>query len=165
MKIRSDFVSNSSSSSFVFDSNQPGLKEFFIEFKKLFAKLHNITCIFTTHKDLMMSSLKAFLNYKEVQIWTKIHQVPIEYDEERGTIDFYPQMLLNDTLFDICWRVIMKPCDEIEIRIADSWGDYNFAMHQILTLLEYKGFNFTEAYSEEGWVKMNLKDNDNENQK
>ena len=157
--IRKDFVSNSSSSSFVLDSNQENLKNFFMEFKELFGKLHDITCIFNNHKDLMPSTLKAFKNYKEVNDWVKKNNVPISdcILENKSTITFAPQMLLNDKLFNICWYVVMLVCDQIEIGIRDSWGPHNFAMHQILTLLEYKGFNFEEGYSNEGWVKMNLK--------
>ena len=157
--IRNDFVSNSSSSSFVLDSNQNGLKNFFMEFKELFGKLHDIVCIFNVHKDLMPSALKAFKNYKEVDDWVKQNNVPISdyIAENRSTISFAPQMLLNDKILDICWRVVMSVCDQIEIGLRDTWGPYNFAMHQILTLLEYKGFNFEEGYSNECWVKMNLK--------
>lgn len=162
MKIRSDFVSNSSSSSFIIDNNHKGLKEFFIEFKELFVKLHSITCIFESHKDSIVPLYNEFIKYQEVQNWLETNPYNIDYDKERGTIDFYPQILADDKLFNICWQTIMEPCDQIEIGIADSFGSYNFAMHQILTLLEYKGFNFVEGYSEEGWVKMNLKNKNQE---
>lgn len=163
MKLRSDFVSNSSSSSFVLNSNQSGLREFFQEFKKLFAKLHWISCSFESEAKAK-SALAKFESFPEVQEWCKENKLPCEITEQFEVM-LHPSMLTaNEQLFEICWALI-ESSDRIEIRIADSWGDYNFALHQILTLLEYKGFDFHEGYSEEGWVKMNLKDNDNENQK
>jgi hypothetical protein len=161
---RTDFVSNSSSSSFVLDSKQEGLKDFFKEFKKLFGKLHDITCIFNIHKVLAKPILEKVESYTEIQNWIKDTQVPIYFDERDSgsVITFAPQMLDDDLLFDICWQIIEK-CDQIEIGIRDTWGPYNFAMHQILTLLEYKGFDFIEGYSNEGWVKMGLKKKENNN--
>jgi len=163
MKERSDFVSNSSSSSFMI-LKQKNLEEFLVKYAKLFADLHNLILRFTSKEnyDKACEILKSTNDDSDTKyVDFQEGKVDGEYEVERNhSITFRDcKIILNRQLqFIECYKL----SSALELYLNDSWGDYNFRLHQILTLLEDKGFDFQELFSDEGWVKMSEELRENE---
>lgn len=167
MKIRSDFVSNSSSSSFII-SKQNGLIDFFVEFKKIISDLHQI--IFCWYDlETRDKAYNYLLNNSDIKNYLADHTLYIDkhYDTKWNNKILYG-ILINGEVFKEPFSEdiisLIGNADNIILELIESWDSFPLSrLSQILTLLEYKGFEFKTMGDHLDWIKMNQEVTYNEN--
>lgn len=139
MKIRNDFVSNSSSCSFVFNFKDTSLGNELISFKGLLSHIHNIFFDWDLHDDAK-SAYNAMMQIECIKNAQESNEYKyIDYGDDPNKISVCGSVLKIPG----CCEAIMKECttaDTIEFYIADSWGDYATKLVQLLTVLDMKGY-------------------------
>lgn len=159
MKIRNDFVSNSSSSSFII-SKQNGLIDFFVEFKKIISDLHHI--IFCWYDlETRDRAYNYLISNTDIKNYLDAHTMYIDkhYDEVWDKKQMYCILVNGGVLKEPFAEDIISlvgNCDGVIFKLIESWDSFSLSrISQILTLLEYKGFTYETISSHLDWIKMN----------
>lgn len=156
MKTRIDFVSNSSSSSFMI-KRQDGIIDFFVEFKDIISE---IDCIFLYFTD--DESFAKCLDYLMKNPAIKDYCLP---DLEHKRISLAASLYSNrdEECVHDCISVISS-ASKIEFYIDDNFNERSCRLIQLATLVEYKGFELdTVCMDHEPWISMKERLNENEN--
>lgn len=168
MKIRNDFVSNSSSSSFIV-SKQNGLIDFFVEFKKIISDIHYVIFCWND-SEIRDRAYNYLISNSDIKNYLDNHTLYIDkhYDEVWGKKQMYC-ILVHGIVFKEPFAEdiisLVSNSDGVILKLIESWFSYNSTrLSQILTLLEYKGFAFESMGDHLDWVRMNEEVN-HENQK
>jgi len=167
MKIRNDFVSNSSSSSFII-SKQKGLVDFFVEFRKIISDLHHI--IFCWYdRETRDIAYNYLINNHQIKNYLTDHVSWIDkhYDYNWNGKQMYCILINGEVLkepFNDDIIALVANCNNVIIELMETWDSFPLSrISQILTLLEYKGFAYETITSHLDWFKMNEEITNNEN--
>lgn len=156
MKTRIDFVSNSSSSSFMI-KKQDGVTDFFVEFKDIISE---IDCIFLYFTD--SESFTGCLNYLMKNPSIKDYCLS---DPENKRISLAASLYSNrvESCVHDCISVIPSAA-KIEFYIDDNFNEHSCRLLQLATLAEYKGLELNIVNMDhEPWILMKERLNENEN--
>lgn len=157
MKTRIDFVSNSSSSSFMI-KKQDGVTDFFVEFKDIISE---IDCV--------------FLYFTDDESFTKCHNYLIENpiikhycisDPKHKRISLAASLYSNndEECVNECISVISSASKIEFYNDGDTLPEHSCRLLQLVTLIEYKGLELdTVCMDHEPWISMKERLNENEN--
>lgn len=154
MKTRIDFVSNSSSSSFMI-KKQDGVTDFFVEFKDIISE---IDCVFLYFID--SESFAKCLDYLMKNSTIKDYCLS---DSEHKRISLAASLYSNrdEECVHDCISVISS-ASKIEFYIDDNYNEHSCRLLQLATLAEYKGLELnTACMDHEPWVLMKERLNEN----
>lgn len=169
MKIRSDFVSNSSSCSFTFNVTD-SMFELLKQHKKLLSNLHTIYFEWNVH-DCAKTAYQYMMQTECIRLAQERNDYSlIEYGDDSNVIAVHP-MIFNmngccDAIFDIASgrdTIVSHRCDTIRFYIYDTWDSRSTRLIQLLTLLDINGYYHIkdDGYSEIDYISLKDLEDDN----
>lgn len=160
MKIRSDFVSNSSSCSFTFNV-VASMFDLLKQHKKLLSNLDTIYFEWDVH-DGAKAAYQYMMETECIRLAQERHDYGlIDYGDDPNAIAVYP-MIFN---MNGCAEAILdmvSGCDTIRFYICDNWDTRSTRLIQLLTLLDINGYHhIKDDYNNIDYVSLKDIEDDN----
>jgi len=162
MKIRTDFVSNSSSSSFMYTIRETNLMDELMNLRGLMSNMDLIWFDWDLHDDAK-EAYQKLMESEAVKKAQEEHDYDlIRYEGDPNKIEIVPMV------FNIkgCFKPIMdamKTADTVEFFISESWDSRVTRLIQLLTVLDTKGY-IPQCLEDDHVDYVSLKEIENENQ-
>lgn len=147
MKIRHDFVSNSSSCSFVFNHWGTSIADDLVNHKNLVTS--SVDCVIFTwsNDDVAKGIFQEIMEYDPIKVAIKNHgRRSIRYYSPRT--DLNPPMIeIRSEIFESkdCFEFIFqktRSADKITLHMDDTWDDFKSRrLIQLMTVLDIRGYH------------------------